>query len=71
MTFKDKIVLYFFNKGETIDRDYLEHKNHCRFHDIDEVDLLETIIRKARRDLFSEISSDIMALLTVGELKKK
>ncbi len=71
MTFKDKVILYLFNKGETIDIDYAEHLNHSRFHNIDEVDLLETIIRKARKDLFSEISSDIMALLTAGELKKK
>lgn len=71
MTFKDKVIMYLYHKGEAIDRDYTEHKNYARFHNVDEVDMLETIIRKARTDLFSEISADIMALVSVGELKKK
>ena len=70
MTFKDKLILYLFNKGETIDREFNEHKNYARFHNVDEVDMLETIIRKVRTDLFSEISADIMALISAGELKK-
>ena len=71
MTFKDKVILYLYNKGEILDRDKLEHVNYMRFHNVDEVDMLETIIRKVRCDLFSEISSDIMTLMSIGEIKKK
>lgn len=63
MTFKDKVILYLYNKGEILDRDKVEHTNYMRFHNVDEVDMLETIIRKVRCDLFSEISHDIMNLI--------
>ena len=63
MTFKDKVIIYLYNKGEILDRDKVEHTNYIRFHNVDEVDMLETIIRKVRSDLFSEISHDIMNLL--------
>ena len=67
MTFKDKLIIYIFNKGEIIEREYNEHINFLRFHQIDEVDLLETIIRKTRKDAYNEILTDIMMLLSTGD----
>ena len=54
------LVLCTLNKGETLDLEKTEQINYMRFQNVDEVDMLETIIRKTRSDLFSEISHDIM-----------
>lgn len=67
MTFKDKILLYLFNRSEAIEQEYKEHIQFVRFHNVDEVDLLETIIRKTRVELFNEVSKDIMSLLSTSD----
>lgn len=62
MTYKDKILLYISNKRDIADNDYLEHINYYRYHKADEVDYLETIIKKVRKDLTEEIFKDILTL---------
>lgn len=64
MTFKDKILMYFHRKSVIVDNECNEHKNYIRFHNVDEVDYLESIIYKTRKDMFDEILSDIMSLVS-------
>ena len=67
MKFKDKILIYLHNKSSLIDSEYNEHINYSRYHNVDEVDYLELIIRKVRRDTYYEISKDIFALLSLSD----
>lgn len=65
MTFKDKLILYLHNKSITIDNDLQENVNFFRYRRLDEVDYLELIIKKARKDLFDEVLSDIMNIMKI------
>ncbi len=65
MTFKDKLILYLHNKSITIDNDLQENVNFFRYRRLDEVDYLELIIKKVRKDLFNEILSDIMSIMKI------
>lgn len=67
MNFKDKVLLYLYRKSDIIDNEYDEHIHFTRYHKADEVDHLESIIRKVRRDTFRELEKDIYALLTLSE----
>lgn len=64
MTTKDKIIVYLYNKGNQVEGDFEEHTHYMRFHKLDEVDYLESIIRKVRKDTVKEIVDDLMKLLT-------
>lgn len=70
MTLKDKIILYVYNKSDTAENEYNEHINYYRYHKADEVDHLETIIRKVRRDTIKEITSDLLGLLKLSNYTK-
>lgn len=65
MTFKDKLILYLHNKSITIDNDLQENVNFFRYRRLDEVDYLELIIKKVRKDLFDEVLSDIMSIMKI------
>lgn len=62
MTFKDNTLLYLMNRSDKADDDYNEHLQHYRYHKCDEVDLLELIIKKVRKDVLNEVFRDIMNL---------
>lgn len=63
MTFKDKLLGYLYNTATLVETDYIEHLHYMRFHHVDEVDCMETIILKTRRDCFNEILRQVVALL--------
>lgn len=67
MNFKDKLIMYLYNKSTAIEIDYQEHIQYTRFHNLDEVDYLESIIRKVRRDTYDEIRQDIYTLLSLSD----
>lgn len=67
MTIKDKLILYIYKKGDEIETDYENHQHFIRFHKVDEVDFLEMIIRKVRRDTYNEILADFMAILSMSD----
>lgn len=62
MSFKDKVCLYLMNRSDLADDDFLTHLQHYRFHKCDEVDLLELIIKKVRKDVYNEVFRDVMNL---------
>lgn len=64
MTIKDKIIIYLYNKQNQIDDEFLLHENYFKFRKKDEIDYLECIVQKARKDLMSEIVKDLQVLLT-------
>lgn len=64
MTFKDKLIKYLFNKQNRIDEEYDNILHTVRFSRNDEVDYLECIIAKVRKDLIKEIIGDIMSILS-------
>lgn len=63
MTFKDKTMLYLLNRSDIADSEYNDMLQMIRFHQVDEVDYLEIIIRKVRKDVYSEVLHDVMNLL--------
>lgn len=63
MTFKDKLIVYFYNKGNRIENDFKERQQYIRYHHVDEVDYLDIIIEKVRQDTFNEIFKDVMLLI--------
>ena len=71
MTFKDKLVIYLVNKANRIDDDYDNALRVVRWHSADDVELLETIIAKVRKDTFNEVMQDILTLLKLPEYNRK
>ncbi len=71
MTFKDKLVIYLVNKSNRIDNDYDNALRVVRWHSADDVELLETIIAKVRKDTFNEVMQDILTLLKLPEYNRK
>ena len=66
MTFRDKLFLYFNNRGTAIENDYAELVSQMRYRAKDEVDYLELIIAKVRKDTFNEILGDIFSILKLS-----
>lgn len=67
MKFKDNVIVYLYNRNTQLDNEYISLVNNYRFHHMDEADLLEIIIAKARRDLCDEIIRDVYNMLTLKE----
>ncbi|MBQ9919993.1 MAG: hypothetical protein IJO49_04115 [Clostridia bacterium] len=65
MTYKDKVILYLLKRSDIADNDFNEHLQFIRYHKVDEVDYLELIIKKVRKDITAEILRDLMNLLKV------
>lgn len=65
MTFKDKLIIYLYNKQNQLELDAENSRNFARFHRCDQIDYLECIIADTRKNLVQEIIDDIMALQTV------
>lgn len=63
MTFKDNTLLYLVNQCDKADEELQQSVNFFRYHRADEVDLLEIIIKKTRRDTLHEVLKDTMNLL--------
>lgn len=65
MTFKDKILVYLLQRSDIADNQYNDTLHHFRYHSADEVDYLELIIKKARKDVYAEILRDLLNLLKI------
>lgn len=65
MTFKDKLIIYLYNKQNQLELEAENSRNFARFHRCDQIDYLECIIADTRKNLVQEIIDDIMALQTV------
>ena len=63
MTFKDKLLVYFLHKTQSVDNDYDDIKHQFRFHKPDEVDMLEYIVLKVRKYTIAEVFKDISAIM--------
>ena len=65
MNFKDKTMLYLLKRSDIADDDFNQTLQFVRYHKVDEVDYLELIIKKVRKDITAEILRDVMNLLKV------
>lgn len=65
MDMKTTILLYLMNISDTADNRYNEIREFYRYHNVDEVDLIEQVIAKVRRDTINEIKTDIVNLLKI------
>ena len=65
MNKKDMILTCIYNKCDLAEKEYEEYMNFIRYHNADEVDMLEHIIRKIRRDTLRELLRDIMHILSL------
>lgn len=68
MNFKDKLVVYLHNKDVKCDNEYVTLLHNYRYRQLDESDLLELIISKARADLMREITDEVFLLLKGNKL---
>ena len=55
MNFKDKTMLYLLKRSDIADDDFNKTLQFVRYHNVDEVDYLELIIKKVRKDITAEI----------------
>ena len=67
MTLRDNIYQYLYLKGDRIENYYDTLVENYRVLKADELDYVELIIAKARRDLFREIQNDIL-IMARGDL---
>ena len=63
MTLKDKVIIYLYRKLNDCEEDYNEELYLLRYQKPDEVNFMETLIKKSRKDLMREVCNDIMAIL--------
>ena len=61
------VLQYLYNRSDIIDQEFQMKISYNRYHRVDEVDLLELIIAKARKDLMEEISRDLTNLLEIHD----
>lgn len=65
MDMKTTLLLYLMNQSDDADNRYNGIREFNRFHNTDEVDLIEQIIAKVRRDTIKEILRDVTNLLKI------
>lgn len=65
MIFKDNLFHYLYMKSESIDSYYDLLRNNFRVIDADEMDYIELLIARNRRDLMREVTKDVVSLLHV------
>ena len=65
MDMKTTILLYLMNISDDADNRYNQIRDFSRYHNTDEVDLIEQLIAKVRRDTINEIKTDIVNLLKI------
>lgn len=63
ISYKIAIIKYLYERQIRLEDEYNAKTNYFRYHRADEVDYLEIIIAKARKDLINEISKDLNNLL--------
>ncbi len=63
ISYKISVIQYLYNRTSQIEQEYAQKLSYNRFHNTDEVDYLEIIIAKARKDLMNEITKDLNNLL--------
>lgn len=59
------IIQYLYNKTDLMENQFEEYQNFIRYANVDEVEMLEHLIRKVRRDLMREVLKDIMHIISL------
>lgn len=68
MRTKDKLLIYFYNKMDKVDREFAEQVQYHRYHRADELDYLELAMLKVRKDTVDEIFKDIMQICRMTDI---
>lgn len=63
ISYKIAVIKYIYERVSKIEDEYNSKISYFRYHKADEVDHLEIIIAKARKDLINEIMQDLNKLL--------
>lgn len=66
---KDMILTCIYNKCDIAEQDYEVYLQNIRYSNPDEVDILEHLIRKIRRDTLRELLRDVMHILSLTKGK--
>lgn len=69
ISYKIAVIKYLYHKLTSLEEEYNNKISYFRYHKADEVDHLEIIIAKARKDLINEILQDLNNLLAFREEK--
>lgn len=69
MNKKDLILTCVYNKCDIAEQEYENYLQNLRYSSPDEVDILEHLIRKIRRDTLRELLRDIMHILSLTKGK--
>ncbi len=67
ISYKISVIQYLYNRNAKLEDEYNTKICYNRFHNTDEVDWLEIIIAKARKDLMAEICQDLNNLLAFSD----
>lgn len=62
MTFRDTLYEYFFNKSTAIDNYYQSLVDNFRLFNSDELDYVELLIARTRKNLIDEIQHEVILL---------
>lgn len=65
MDMKSTILLYLMNVSDRAEENFNGLRDYCRYHNLDEVDYIECIIAKVRRDTINRIKTDIVNFLKI------
>lgn len=61
------VLQYIYNRSDVIEQEYQTRAYYNRYHRVDDYDLLDQIIAKARLDLIQEISKDLVNILEIHD----
>ena len=71
MTFKDKIIIYLYNKGNELEVEKESVKNQRRYEVMDSLDLYENMRADIRIESLNEIIRDLIRILVFCDPKNK
>lgn len=71
MTFKDKIIIYLYNKGNELEVEKESVKNQRRYEVMDSLDLYENMRADIRIEALNEIIRDLIRILVFCDPKNK
>lgn len=63
MTFKDKLTIYIYNKGNSLEEEFQQIQTQCRFSPLDSLDHFELMNAKIRLNAFKEFIDELMKII--------
>ena len=63
MTFKDKLMIYIYNKGNALEQEFEQIQMQCRYSPLDSLDHFELMNAKIRLNAFKEFVDELFKII--------